>query len=143
MEECEALCNKIGFMNRGTLIGIGSSQHLKSKLVLQNKVHSVLGRYSTSYMLTFTLTNPSEFSSRYLNSIVTQEFDVSCGASPPDFISLSNLRLLTPWMHLPRLLSISKSQEPINLGVQCSDEPNRSLTDILTRLSFLLEVNCP
>jgi len=31
MDECEELCNKIGFMNKGTLIGIGSSQHLKSR----------------------------------------------------------------------------------------------------------------
>lgn len=31
MEECEALCNRIGFMNKGALISIGSSQHLKSR----------------------------------------------------------------------------------------------------------------
>lgn len=34
MEECEALCTRIGFMNRGSLISIGTSQHLKSKYVL-------------------------------------------------------------------------------------------------------------
>jgi ABC-type multidrug transport system ATPase subunit len=32
MDECEELCNKIAFMNQGTLIGIGSSQHLKTRL---------------------------------------------------------------------------------------------------------------
>jgi ABC-type proline/glycine betaine transport system ATPase subunit len=64
MDECQALCNRIGFMNKGTLISIGSSQHLKS-------------RYSTSFMLTFTLANPCAFSARYLNSLVTREFDVS------------------------------------------------------------------
>lgn len=64
MEECENLCNRIGFMNKGTLISIGSSQHLKS-------------RYSTSYTLTFTVTNPSAFSARFLDSVVTREFDVS------------------------------------------------------------------
>lgn len=31
MDECEALCSKIGFMNRGSLISIGTSQHLKSR----------------------------------------------------------------------------------------------------------------
>jgi ABC-type multidrug transport system ATPase subunit len=31
MDECEELCNKIGFLNRGKLVGIGSSQHLKSR----------------------------------------------------------------------------------------------------------------
>lgn len=36
MDECEALCNKIGFMNKGSLISIGSSQHLKSKSVFLN-----------------------------------------------------------------------------------------------------------
>jgi ABC-type multidrug transport system ATPase subunit len=64
MDECEALCNRIGFMNRGTLISIGSSQHLKS-------------RYSTSYMLTITQINPSSFSSRFLNSLVTRKFNVN------------------------------------------------------------------
>lgn len=34
MDECEALCNKIGFMNKGSLISIGTSQHLKSKFVI-------------------------------------------------------------------------------------------------------------
>ena len=31
MEECEALCTRIAFMNRGSMISIGTSQHLKSK----------------------------------------------------------------------------------------------------------------
>lgn len=31
MEECEALCTRIGFLNKGTLISVGTSQHLKSK----------------------------------------------------------------------------------------------------------------
>lgn len=31
MDECEALCSKIGFMNQGSLISIGTSQHLKSR----------------------------------------------------------------------------------------------------------------
>lgn len=33
MDECEALCNRIAFMNKGSLISIGSSQYLKSKFV--------------------------------------------------------------------------------------------------------------
>jgi ATP-binding cassette subfamily A (ABC1) protein 3 len=35
MDECEELCNKIAFMRQGTLIGIGSTQHLKSRLLTQ------------------------------------------------------------------------------------------------------------
>lgn len=35
MDECEALCNRIGFMNKGSLISIGSSQHLKSRCVFR------------------------------------------------------------------------------------------------------------
>jgi ABC-type multidrug transport system ATPase subunit len=31
MDECEELCNKIAFMNQGKLLGIGTSQHLKSR----------------------------------------------------------------------------------------------------------------
>jgi len=32
MEECEELCSRIAFLNKGLMIGIGSSQHLKSRL---------------------------------------------------------------------------------------------------------------
>lgn len=63
MDECEALCNRIGFMNKGTLISIGSSQHLKS-------------RYSTYFLLTYTLANPCKFAANYLDSLVRHEFDV-------------------------------------------------------------------
>uniref|UniRef100_A0A914YEB0 ABC transporter domain-containing protein n=1 Tax=Panagrolaimus superbus TaxID=310955 RepID=A0A914YEB0_9BILA len=31
MEECEALCTRIGFINKGELVGIGTSQHLKHR----------------------------------------------------------------------------------------------------------------
>lgn len=31
MEECEALCTRIAFMNCGSMISIGTGQHLKSK----------------------------------------------------------------------------------------------------------------
>ncbi|KAE9554667.1 hypothetical protein FO519_002077 [Halicephalobus sp. NKZ332] len=31
MEECEALCTRIGFLNKGELLGIGTTQHLKSR----------------------------------------------------------------------------------------------------------------
>lgn len=31
MDECEALCSRIGIMNDGRLVCIGSSQHLKSR----------------------------------------------------------------------------------------------------------------
>ncbi|KAI6235602.1 ABC transporter ced-7 [Aphelenchoides besseyi] len=72
MDECEALCNRIGFMNKGTLISIGSSQHLKS-------------RYGNSYLLTFTLENPNPDSARFLNNIVTTEFGAANTTDPPLF----------------------------------------------------------
>lgn len=31
MDECEALCTRIGIMDRGSLIAIGTPQHIKSK----------------------------------------------------------------------------------------------------------------
>jgi ATP-binding cassette subfamily A (ABC1) protein 3 len=31
MEECEALCSRIGIMSQGRLVCLGSSQHLKSR----------------------------------------------------------------------------------------------------------------
>lgn len=34
MDECETLCSKIGFINKGSLISIGTSQHLKSRYIL-------------------------------------------------------------------------------------------------------------
>lgn len=31
MNECEALCNRIGIMDQGSLIAIGTPQHIKTK----------------------------------------------------------------------------------------------------------------
>uniref|UniRef100_A0A9J2PC62 ABC transporter domain-containing protein n=1 Tax=Ascaris lumbricoides TaxID=6252 RepID=A0A9J2PC62_ASCLU len=42
MDECEALCTRVGIMNAGALIAIGSPQHIKS-------------RYGEGYTLTFTI----------------------------------------------------------------------------------------
>jgi len=70
MEECEALCNRIAFMNKGTLISIGSSQHLKS-------------RFGNSYLLTFTLANPSLATTRFLDGVVIKEFKANSTTDPP------------------------------------------------------------
>lgn len=32
MNECEALCNRIGIMDQGSLIAIGTPQHIKTRL---------------------------------------------------------------------------------------------------------------
>uniref|UniRef100_A0A915E7R5 ABC transporter domain-containing protein n=1 Tax=Ditylenchus dipsaci TaxID=166011 RepID=A0A915E7R5_9BILA len=61
MEECEVLCNRIGFMNKGSLVGIGTSQHLKS-------------RFGNSFLLSFTIENPSAATSSFLDSLVVHEF---------------------------------------------------------------------
>uniref|UniRef100_A0A7E4WBQ9 ABC transporter domain-containing protein n=1 Tax=Panagrellus redivivus TaxID=6233 RepID=A0A7E4WBQ9_PANRE len=65
MDECEVLCSRIGFLNNGSLISIGSSQHLKS-------------RFGNSFLLTLTVSNPSVNILKYLNVIVTKKF----GAKP-------------------------------------------------------------
>uniref|UniRef100_A0A1I7SQX2 ABC transporter domain-containing protein n=1 Tax=Bursaphelenchus xylophilus TaxID=6326 RepID=A0A1I7SQX2_BURXY len=82
MEECEALCNRIGFMNKGALISIGSSQHLKS-------------RYGNSFLLTFTIANPEPAVSAALDAQITREFNANSTLDPPE----------TPTQHweIPRL----------------------------------------
>ncbi|KAI6175118.1 ABC transporter ced-7 [Aphelenchoides fujianensis] len=72
MDECEALCNRIGFMNKGALIGIGSSQHLKT-------------RYGGSYLLTYTLDNPTAASARFLDNLVISAFNAESTSDPPTF----------------------------------------------------------
>uniref|UniRef100_A0A7E4WCV7 ABC transporter domain-containing protein n=1 Tax=Panagrellus redivivus TaxID=6233 RepID=A0A7E4WCV7_PANRE len=74
MDECEVLCSRIGFLNNGSLISIGSSQHLKS-------------RFGNSFLLTLTVTNPSENNLKYLNIIVMKKF----GAKPtqdPEYMNV-------------------------------------------------------
>uniref|UniRef100_A0A914N349 ABC transporter domain-containing protein n=1 Tax=Meloidogyne incognita TaxID=6306 RepID=A0A914N349_MELIC len=62
MEECEELCSRIAFLNKGLMIGIGSSQHLKS-------------RFGGSFLLAITISNPSEEITQKLNQIVGEEFE--------------------------------------------------------------------
>uniref|UniRef100_A0A7E4WE17 ABC transporter domain-containing protein n=1 Tax=Panagrellus redivivus TaxID=6233 RepID=A0A7E4WE17_PANRE len=74
MDECEVLCSRIGFLNNGSLISIGSSQHLKS-------------RFGNSFLLTLTVSNPSVNNLKYLNIIVAKKF----GAKPtqdPDYMNV-------------------------------------------------------
>lgn len=140
MDECEALCNRIGFMNKGTLISIGSSQHLKS-------------RYSTTYMLTITQATPSVFSSRFLNSLITRKFNVSFFWIWLNFVRLFKqttrkdwrwkpyiLEIQSHWFRLPTLpirrqlrLNIGKSQKEKKRGVRCSVRSNKSVTSIHTQ----------
>uniref|UniRef100_A0A914I7Q6 ABC transporter domain-containing protein n=1 Tax=Globodera rostochiensis TaxID=31243 RepID=A0A914I7Q6_GLORO len=62
MDECEALCNRIAFMNKGKLIGIGSSQHLKT-------------RYGQNYKLTITVSNPDDRVFKFLQKCVFMMFE--------------------------------------------------------------------
>uniref|UniRef100_A0AC34GZS3 ABC transporter domain-containing protein n=1 Tax=Panagrolaimus sp. ES5 TaxID=591445 RepID=A0AC34GZS3_9BILA len=61
MEECEALCTRIGFINKGQLVGIGTSQYLKH-------------RYGNTYLLTITMHGPDEPLAARLNIGVQKEF---------------------------------------------------------------------
>lgn len=65
MDECEALCSRIGFLNKGSLISIGTSQHLKS-------------RYGNSFLLTFTVENPNKHNRDHLNQEVMKNFTGVC-----------------------------------------------------------------
>uniref|UniRef100_A0A183C178 ABC transporter domain-containing protein n=1 Tax=Globodera pallida TaxID=36090 RepID=A0A183C178_GLOPA len=62
MDECEAICNRIAFMNKGKLIGIGSNQHLKT-------------RYGQNYKLTITVSNPSDRVFKFLKKCVFMLFE--------------------------------------------------------------------
>ncbi|KAI1722393.1 ABC transporter domain-containing protein [Ditylenchus destructor] len=64
MEECEVLCSRIGFMNRGSMITIGSTQHLKNK-------------YGNSFLLCISLKNPSAEAGQQLNYAVCSTFGVA------------------------------------------------------------------
>ena len=61
MEECEALCTRIGFLNKGDLLGIGTSQHLKN-------------RFGNNYMLTLTVRYIDQNLIEMINEAVRQEF---------------------------------------------------------------------
>uniref|UniRef100_A0AC34QT68 ABC transporter domain-containing protein n=1 Tax=Panagrolaimus sp. JU765 TaxID=591449 RepID=A0AC34QT68_9BILA len=61
MEECEALCTRIGFLNKGVLLGIGTSQHLKH-------------RFGNSFMLTLTLFSENDQLAKMIDEAVRQEF---------------------------------------------------------------------
>jgi ATP-binding cassette subfamily A (ABC1) protein 3 len=74
MDECEALCSRIGFLNKGSLISIGTSQHLKS-------------RYGNSFLLTFTVENPNKHNRDHLNQEVMKNFT---GVAPTQDLEYMN-----------------------------------------------------
>ncbi|KAI1700931.1 ABC transporter domain-containing protein [Ditylenchus destructor] len=76
MEECEILCTRIGFMNKGSLISIGTSQHLKSK-------------YGNTFLLTIALKNPSNEAGSRLNSAVCVTFGAAPTTDAPHMPTLS------------------------------------------------------
>uniref|UniRef100_A0A1I7SH55 ABC transporter domain-containing protein n=2 Tax=Bursaphelenchus xylophilus TaxID=6326 RepID=A0A1I7SH55_BURXY len=76
MEECEALCTRIGFLRAGRLRGIGTSQHLKS-------------RYGNSFILTLILNFPSRENAAFIDDAVRRRFDVSSTDSSPEHSALS------------------------------------------------------
>ncbi|CAD5207270.1 unnamed protein product [Bursaphelenchus okinawaensis] len=63
MEECKALCTRIGFLRAGRLRGIGTSQHLKS-------------RYGNSYLLTIVLKSTRKEDVEYVNKVVSKAFEI-------------------------------------------------------------------
>uniref|UniRef100_A0A183BIK8 ABC transporter domain-containing protein n=1 Tax=Globodera pallida TaxID=36090 RepID=A0A183BIK8_GLOPA len=62
MDECEALCSRIGLMNAGAIIGLGSSQHLKSK-------------FGNSFLLFITVANPCHAIGAQLDQLVHDALD--------------------------------------------------------------------
>ncbi|CAD5216635.1 unnamed protein product [Bursaphelenchus okinawaensis] len=76
MEECEALCTRIGFLRAGRLRGIGTSQHLKS-------------RYGNSYILTLILNDPGSANAAFVDEAVRKMFDVAATDSSVEHSALS------------------------------------------------------
>ncbi|KAI6197677.1 hypothetical protein M3Y94_01253400 [Aphelenchoides besseyi] len=76
MEECEALCTRIGFLRDGKLQGIGTSQHLKS-------------RYGNSYNLTFILNHVTPEVVGAIDTAVQQRFQVPPTTDSYHFASLA------------------------------------------------------
>ncbi|KAI6211061.1 ABC transporter ced-7 [Aphelenchoides besseyi] len=69
MEECEALCTRIGFLRDGRLQGIGTSQHLKNRQVYFDS-------YGNSYNLTFILDHVPHDVAAVVDAAVQQRFGV-------------------------------------------------------------------
>uniref|UniRef100_A0A0N5A4Y3 ABC transporter domain-containing protein n=1 Tax=Parastrongyloides trichosuri TaxID=131310 RepID=A0A0N5A4Y3_PARTI len=73
MDECEILCTRIGFMNKGKLSHIGTSQHLKSK-------------FGSNYILEISFENPCEATFSEINTLIINEFnclsaDIKCSGN--------------------------------------------------------------
>uniref|UniRef100_A0A0K0EFG7 ABC transporter domain-containing protein n=1 Tax=Strongyloides stercoralis TaxID=6248 RepID=A0A0K0EFG7_STRER len=62
MDECETLCTKIGFMNKGKLSHIGTSQHLKSK-------------FGSDYILEIIFEKPTLQILNEINDIIISKFN--------------------------------------------------------------------
>ncbi|KAI6232585.1 ABC transporter ced-7 [Aphelenchoides fujianensis] len=75
MEECEALCTRIGFLRDGRLRGIGTSQHLKT-------------RYGNSYNLTLILNRVPKEVAAAIDDAVQKHYGVP---PTPDSLQLANL----------------------------------------------------
>lgn len=107
MEECETLCNRIGFLRDGRLQGIGTSQHLKSRYpkirqYFYIRLNLINCRYGNSYLLTLVQTNPLDGHGHVLDAAVQAQF----GAGPTQESYL--LTALT-W-DIPRRAEFSWSQ---------------------------------
>ncbi|KAI6232805.1 ABC transporter ced-7 [Aphelenchoides fujianensis] len=80
MEECEALCTRIGFLRDGRLRGIGTSQHLKT-------------RYGNSYNLTLILNRVPKEVAATIDDAVQKHYGVP---PTPDSLQLANLSWTIP-----------------------------------------------
>ncbi|TKR64538.1 hypothetical protein L596_025051 [Steinernema carpocapsae] len=61
MPECEALCGRIGFLQRGKMVHLGTPQHLKTK-------------YGSGFQLSLTVEKPSIVVRDKLNAVVVEGF---------------------------------------------------------------------
>ncbi|KAH7694692.1 CBN-CED-7 protein [Aphelenchoides avenae] len=103
MEECEALCTRIAFMNRGSMISIGTSQHLKSK-------------YGNTFVLSLTRETVSEETGAELNTAVVEAFHATPTNDPMLMPALT-------W-ELPRLPSDSWGEMYRRIEQFTSMQPN-------------------
>jgi len=85
MEECEALCTRIGILVAGSLKCIGTSQHLKSRFGLGFQLDISTG------------SNPVDLARQFVNKIFHKAEELECYASsmkyriPPQNMSLAQI----------------------------------------------------
>jgi ABC-type multidrug transport system ATPase subunit len=102
MEECSALCNRMGIMVDGRMRCIGSEQHLKN-------------RYGNGFQAQFKLFDPSDDTVAKLSSrmpTVTINDEDGQGDSNERFVTAESLQILCDRLNKPRRFDLFNIEDP-------------------------------